>query len=97
MYLECIINYSDAVLGKEIQVPTLNGKVKFNIPSGIKNGQVLRLKNKGFKEVNRYRTGDQYIRIIVDIPKNISVDLKKIILNLKENLKDEVEFKKINN
>ncbi len=97
VYLECIINYSDAVLGKEIQVPTLNGKVKFNIPSGIKNGQVLRLKSKGFKEVNRYRTGDQYIRIIVDIPKNISVDLKKIILNLKENLKDEVEFKKINN
>ena len=97
VYLECIINYGDAVLGKEIQVPTLNGKVKFSIPSGIKNGQVLRLKNKGFKEVNRYRTGDQYIRIVVDVPKNISKDLKKIILNLKENLKDEVEFKKINN
>jgi len=97
VYLECIINYCDAVLGKEIQVPTLNGKVKFNIPSGIKNGQILRLKNKGFKEVNRYRTGNQYIRIIVDIPKNISSDLRKIILNLKENLEDEVEFKKINN
>ena len=97
VYLECIINYSDAVLGKEIQVPTLNGKVKFNIPSGIKNGQVLRLKNKGFKEVNRYRTGDQYIRIVVDIPKNISSDLKKIILNLKENLEDDAKFKKINN
>ena len=67
------------------------------IPSGIRNGQVLRLKSKGFKEVNRYRTGDQYIRIVVDVPKNISKDLKKIILNLKENLKDEVEFKKINN
>ena len=97
VYLECVINYCDAILGKEIKVPTLNGKVKFSIPSGIKNGQVLRLKNKGFKEVNRYRTGDQYIRIIVDIPKNISADLKKIILNLKENLEDEVEFKKINN
>ena len=97
VYLGCTINYCDAVLGKEIKVPTLNGKVKFSIPSGIKNGQVLRLKNKGFKEVNRYRTGDQYIRITVDIPKNISKDLKKIILDLKGNLKDEVEFKKINN
>ena len=97
VYLECVINYSDAVLGREIQVPTLSGKVKFNIPSGIKNGQVLRLKNKGFKVVNRYKTGDQYIRIIVDIPNNISTDLKKIILNLKESLNDEVEFKKINN
>ena len=97
VYLECIINYCDAVLGKEIKVPTLKGKVKFSIPPGIKNGQILRLKNKGFKEVNRYRTGDQYIKITVNIPKNISRNLKKIILDLKENLKDEVEFKKINN
>ena len=97
VYLECVINYCDAVLGREIQVPTLKGNVKFSIPSGIKNGQVLRLKNKGFKEVNRYKTGDQYVRIIVDVPKNISNDLKKILVNLRENLKDEVEFKKIDN
>ena len=54
LYLECVINYSDAVLGTEVKVPTLNGKVKFKIPAGIKNGQILRLKNKGFKEVNGY-------------------------------------------
>ena len=95
--IECVINYCDAVLGKEIQVPTLKGKVKFNIPAGIKNGQVLRLKNKGFKEVNRYKTGDQYIKITVDIPQNISKDFKKTILNLREIIGDDVKFKKINN
>ena len=51
LYLECVINYTDAVLGTEIKVPTLNGKVKFKIPAGIKNGQILRLKNKGFYRI----------------------------------------------
>ena len=98
LYLECVINYTDAVLGTEIKVPTLNGKVKFKIPAGIKNGQILRLKNKGFKEVNGYGgRGDQYIKINIDIPLNISKDLKKIILDLKNNLGDEIKFKKIEN
>ena len=74
-----------------------NGNVKFKIPSGIKNGQVLRLKNKGFKEVNRYKTGDQYIKITIDIPQNISKSLKNKILDLKEDLQYDVKFKKINN
>ncbi len=98
VYLECVINYSDAVLGKEIQVPTLNGKVKFSIPSGIKNGQILRLKNKGFNEVNGYGgKGDQYIKITIDIPVNISKELKKIIVDLQNNLNNEIKFKKIDN
>ena len=95
VYLECALNFCDAVLGKEIQVPTLNGKVKFNIPPGIKNGQILRLKNKGFKEVNRYKTGDQYIKISIDIPQNISKDLKNKILDLQQSIGDEIKFKKI--
>ena len=95
--LECIISYCDAVLGAEIQVPTLSGKVKFKIPSGIKNGQVLRLKNKGFKEVNRYKTGDQYIKVSINIPQNVSKSLKEKIIDLKQDLNQEIEFKKISN
>jgi len=95
VYLECVVNFCDAVLGTEVQVPTLNGKVKFSIPSGIKNGQILRLKNKGFKEVNRYKNGDQYIKISIETPRNISKDMKKKILDLKDSLGDEIKFKKI--
>ncbi len=98
VYLECVINYSDAVLGAEIKVPTLDGKVKFNIPAGIQNGQILRLKNKGFTEVNGYRRrGDQYIKITVDIPSHISKEYKKVILDLKNALYNEIKFKKIDN
>ncbi|MBI65258.1 MAG: molecular chaperone DnaJ [Candidatus Marinimicrobia bacterium] len=97
IYIECIINYCDAVLGNEIQVPTLSGKVKLKIPPGIKNGQLLRLKNKGIKEVNRHKVGNQYIRINIDIPTSISKIEKDVILKLRELTKDKVQFKKINN
>ena len=97
VYLECVINYCDAVLGTKIEVPTLDGKVKFNIPKGIKNGKILRLKNRGFNEVNRMKKGDQYIKITIDIPSNISKELKQSILSLKNNLNDEAKFKKIDN
>ena len=45
----------DAVLGSEIEVPTLYGNVKVNIPAGIQNGTMLRLKEKGVTELNRHR------------------------------------------
>ena len=95
VYIECEINYHDAVLGAEIKVPTLQGRVKFKVPSGITNGQILRLKNKGIKEVNRYRSGDQYIKISIKVPKKISAKEKEILLKLKEGYSKEIVFKKI--
>ena len=95
VYVECEINYHDAVLGTDVKVPTLQGNVKFKVPSGITNGQILRLKNKGIKEVNRYRNGDQYIKISIKIPKKISSKEKDILLQLKEKFSSEIIFKKI--
>ena len=97
IYIECEINYHDAVLGTEIKVPTLHGNVKFKISPGIMNGQILRLKNKGIKEVNRYRNGDQYIKISIKIPRKVSNNEKEILLKLKENFNNEIVFKKITN
>ena len=97
IYIECIINYADAILGTEIKVPTLGGNVKFNIPPGVQNGTMIRLKDKGIKELNRYKSGDQYVRILVDIPKSISNETKKIVENLKVVMNNKIEFKKISN
>ena len=99
VYLECVINYYDAVLGTKIEVPTLDDKkVKFSIPKGIKNGKIIKLKNMGFNvEPNRIKRGHQYVRITVDIPENISGELKKIIIDLKNNLDNDIKFKKIDN
>ena len=49
--LDCWIQYHQAVMGSNVNVPTLDGKVKLTIPSGIKSGQILRLRKKGINEV----------------------------------------------
>ena len=97
IYIDCWIDYPDAVLGVDLKVPTLNGFVKMKVPNGINNGQLLRLKNKGFSEVNRYKTGCQYVRINIRIPNKVNKEIENIIKSLKERIKENVEFKKIKN
>jgi len=93
--LDCWIEYHQAILGDNIKVPTLDGEVKLKIPSGIKSGQVLRLKKKGLKEVNRHIRGDQLVRINIKTSNNISKNTKNILKSLKEEVGDEVLFTKI--
>ena len=95
IYLDCWIDYHDAVLGVDIKVPTLNGHVKMKVPSGMKNGQLLRLKNKGLNHVNRYKTGNQYVRINIRIPEQINKNVKEIVESLKKQLGEKIDFKKM--
>jgi len=93
--LDCWIQYHQAVLGNSVNVPTLEGEVKLNIPSGIKSGQVLRLRKKGINEVNRNIKGDQLVRINVVTINNISKATKNILESLGQEIGDEVSFTKI--
>ena len=97
IYIDSWINYVDAVLGTEIKVPTLSGFVKMKVPEGIINGQLLRLRNKGITELNRHKSGDQYVRVNITIPSKINNKTKSILQDLRLNLDSETEFKKINN
>jgi len=97
IYIDCWIDYPDAVIGTEIKVPTLSGVVKMKVPSGIKNGQLLRLKNKGIAELNRHKTGDQYIRININTPLKVNNKIKSILEELKLNLGSNTNFKKFDN
>ena len=78
------LSFSDLVLGTDVTVPTLTGKVKINITAGTQAGKILRLKNKGIPEINGYGKGDQLIHINVWIPKKISGEEKEMLLKLKE-------------
>lgn len=69
----------NAILGTEIEVPTLSGKVKMKIPSGTQPGTVFRLRGKGLPEVNSNRLGDELIQIGIEIPKKISNREKKLL------------------
>jgi len=77
------ISFSDAALGNSVQVPTLDGKVKIKIEPGTQPGKILRLKGKGFPDLNGYGTGDQLIYLGVYIPEKVSSEEKKILEKLR--------------
>ena len=83
------VTYMDAVLGAEITVPTIDGDVKYNIAEGTQNGTVFRLKGKGIKKVNRAERGNQYVKIYVEVPKNITKKQKDLLREFEASLSEK--------
>ncbi|MBO9701661.1 MAG: molecular chaperone DnaJ [Sporocytophaga sp.] len=81
---ELYISFIDAVLGTSIEVPTIEGKVKIKIDAGTQSGKILRLKEKGLREVNGYSKGDQLIYVNVWTPQTLSKEEKNILTSLKD-------------
>lgn len=84
IYSEEHITISQAVLGDTILTDTIDGKVKVKIPSGIQSGSVLKLKGKGVPFLHSRGRGDHYLKIIVDIPKNLNLKEKKFFKQLRD-------------
>ena len=86
IYCVIPITFTQAALGAEIMVPTLEGKkVKVKVPSSTQNGKVLRLKNEGIPHLhNSNRRGDLYIKIRVEVPKKLSARGKELLKELSE-------------
>ena len=78
-----------AILGGQVEVPTVDGKVKVTINPGTQPGKVLRLRGKGLPSVNRYGTGDLLVNVGVYVPENLNKDEKAIFekLSKSENVK----------
>jgi len=66
------ISFAQAALGVELKVPTVDGDVKYDVPAGTQPGTVFRLKGKGVPRINSAGRGDQYVNIIVDVPKSLN-------------------------
>ena len=79
LYCEVPISFVQATLGDKIKVPTLEGKVQFDIPEGTQPGTTFRLKNKGIQHLNGYGRGDQYIKVKVMIPKDLDNKQKELL------------------
>lgn len=76
---EVPITFIHAALGAEIEVPTLEGKVKLKVPPGTQSHKILRLKNKGLARLGSYGRGDQLVRVIVEVPTKLSHDQKELL------------------
>lgn len=72
VYTEIPISYMQAALGDEITVPTVDGNVKYTVPTGTQTGTVFRLRGKGIRRLYRTDRGDQYVTVKVEVPKNLS-------------------------
>jgi molecular chaperone DnaJ len=83
------LNFADAALGCNVEVPTVDGKAKIKIPAGTQAGKVLRLNGKGVPSVNSYGKGDQLVIINVYTPQTLSSEEQKIL----EKLRTAVNFK----
>ncbi len=101
IFLEMPISYAQAVLGDEVGVPTLDGKVQFKIPAGTPSGKQFRLKGKGVPVLNGYGRGDQYVRVFVEVPKNLNGKQKSALKDFasvmgEASYKSEIDEHKIN-
>ena len=77
--MEQEISYAQAVLGAEVEVPTLDGKVKLTIPEGTQPGAVFRLKGRGIPYLRGTGRGDQFVSVNVAVPKNLNSNQKELL------------------
>jgi molecular chaperone DnaJ len=80
--LDLPITFTDAILGTNIEVPTLTGKAMIRIPPGTHTGQIFRLKGKGFPKVGGFGAGDMLVKVLVDTPSNLSTRQKELVEEL---------------
>ena len=72
LYLEQKVSFTQAALGAELQIDTIDGKVKYNLPAGTQPGTTIRLRGKGVPNVHGRGRGDQYLLIKVQVPTNLT-------------------------
>lgn len=85
VWYEKHVSFIEAILGAELQVPTLDGDVKYTMPAGTQPGEVFKLKGKGITRLNSIGRGDQFVKIVVDIPKELSSEQKQLLMQFDKN------------
>jgi len=83
------ITYSQAVLGDEVVVPTIDGKVKYNVPEGTQPGTVFRLRDKGVTTIGGRGRGDQYVHVTIEVPKGLNRGQKEKLKSFEASLGDK--------
>ena len=88
------IGFIKATLGTKIDVPTLKGKARLKIPPGTQTGTIFRLKGKGIPRLRGWGRGDQFVKVILKTPTNLSKNQRQYFSQLAKELKEEIEFRK---
>ena len=89
LYCEVPITFAEAALGATIKIPTLEGTMDYNIPEGTQTGTVFTLKQKGVTNVNSKGRGNLYVKVVVETPKNLNEEQKKILRSFAESCQEK--------
>ena len=76
---EAPITFTQAVLGAELEITTIDGKVKYTLPEGTQSGTTFRLKGKGIPAINGRGRGDQYVTVYIETPRNLNREQKEAL------------------
>jgi molecular chaperone DnaJ len=88
VYCEAPITFTQAVLGGEMEIPTIDGKVKYDIPEGTQTGATFRLRGKGVPVTGGRGRGDQYVTVYIETPKNLNREQKEALKKFSATLKE---------
>ena len=83
---EAPITFTQAVLGAELEIPTIDGKVKYTLPEGTQSGTTFRLKGKGIPSINGRGRGDQYVTVYIETPRNLNKEQKEALKKFAESV-----------
>ncbi|MBI1452577.1 MULTISPECIES: molecular chaperone DnaJ [Acinetobacter] len=89
LYMDVPVSIADAALGKEIQIPTLDGRVSLKVPEGTQTGKIFRLRGKGVKPVRTSMQGDLLCRIVVETPVNLTARQRELLKELQASMESE--------
>ena len=89
IYCDIPISFTDAALGCEMVVPTLDGKVKYNVPEGTQTDTTFRFRGKGVTKLGTKSRGDMYVTVTVEIPKKLSAKQKELLAKFADTLEDK--------
>ncbi len=96
VHLDLPLSYQDAVFGTSADVPTLTGKASLKIPAFTPAGQVFRLKGKGFASVSGPGTGDLLVRVVIDVPRELTDEQRDLLKKFSSTLKPSPLIKAYN-
>ena len=89
IYCDVPVTYTEAVLGAEITIPTIDGDEKYILSEGTQTGTVFRFKGKGVKKPHRTERGNQYVKIYVEVPKNLNKKQKDLLKQFEDSLTEK--------
>lgn len=84
------VGFTQAALGAEIDVPTLDGKAKLKIPAGTQTNTIFRLKGKGLPSLNGFGRGDELIRVVVRTPTKLTPRQRELVTELAKEMGEDV-------